>query len=115
MPPSVIRKLRKIVHLLVVISLARLCTKISLLSQFAGCSSATHSNATNRGTALHQPYLYTAWYAKPFPTFADTLAVVRHLLWFHPLTFRMSPSPPDLVKVPRPLFDLLVNSLCYAA
>lgn len=56
-----------------------------------------------------------AWYAKPLPTFADALASVRQLLWFHPLTFYMSSSPPNVVKVPRPLFDRLVNSLCYAA
>ena len=56
----------------------------------------------------------SAWYVKPLPTFTDALAAVRHLLWFHPLTFCMSPAPPDIVKVPRPLFDRLVNSLCYA-
>jgi hypothetical protein len=61
------------------------------------------------------PIQSTAWYAKPLPTFADALAAVRHLLWLQPLTFCMSPSPPDIVKVPRPLFDRLVNSLCYAA
>lgn len=68
---------------------------------------------------LHQtqppPTQRAAWYAKPLPTFADALASVRQLLWFHPLTFCMSPLPPDIVKVPRPLFDRLVNSLCYAA
>lgn len=56
-----------------------------------------------------------AWYAKSLPTFVDALASVQHLLWNQSLTFRMSPSPPDIVKVPRPLFDRLVTSLCYAA
>jgi hypothetical protein len=61
------------------------------------------------------PTQKAAWYAKPLPMFADALASVRHRLWFHPLTFFMSPSPPNTVKVPRPLFDHLVNLLCYAA
>lgn len=61
------------------------------------------------------PTQRAACYAKPLPTFADALASVRHLLWFHPLTFCMSPDPPDIVNVPTPLFNRLVNSLCYAA
>lgn len=68
---------------------------------------------------LHQsqslPVQQAAWYTKPLPTFADALAWVRHLLWSYPSTFRMSSSQADIVKVPRPLFDHLVNALCYAA
>lgn len=60
------------------------------------------------------PVKRTTWYAKPLPTFGDALARVRHLLWSSPATFCMSPSHPDVVKVPRPLFDRLINVLCYS-
>lgn len=60
------------------------------------------------------PVPQTAWYIKPLPTFGDAMAWVRHLLWSSPATFRMSPSHPDIVKVPRPLFNHLVNTLCYS-
>jgi hypothetical protein len=30
-------------------------------------------------------------------------------------TFRTSSPSPDMVKIPKPLFDTLVSSLCYAA
>lgn len=91
--------------------LAILRTTPALLALFSWVTLVAHT--------LHQtqplPTQRTAWYAKPLPTFADALASVRHLLCFHSLTFCLSPSPPDIVKVPRPLFDRLVNSLCYAA
>ena len=61
------------------------------------------------------PTQQAAWYAKPLPTFADALASVRHLLWFHPLFLCRSPVTTDVIKIPRPLLDRLVNSLCYAA
>jgi len=90
--------------------LAILRTTPALLGLFSWITLVAHS--------LHQtqapPTQQAAWYAKPLPTFSDALASVRHLLWFHPLTLTMSSSPPDIVKVPRPLFDRLVNSLCYA-
>lgn len=92
-------------------NLAILRTTPALLGLFSWVTLLAH--------ALHQtqapPTQQTAWYAKPLPTFADALASVRHLLWCHSLTLTMSPAPPDIVKVPRPLFDRLVNSLCYAA
>lgn len=61
------------------------------------------------------PVAQTAWYAKSLPTFGDALAWVRSLLWSSPATFCMSSSHLDIVKVPRPLFDRLVNILCYSA
>lgn len=91
--------------------LAILRTTPALLGLFSWVTLLAHALFQTQPPLTQQ----AAWYAKPLPTFADALAAVRHLLWFHPLTFRMSPSPPDIVKVPRPLFDRLVNSLCYAA
>jgi hypothetical protein len=91
--------------------LAILRTTPTLLGLFSWITLTAHSLFQTHPPST-QP---AAWYQKPLPTFADAVAAVRQLLWFHPLTFCMSPSPPDIVKVPRPLFDRLVNSLCYAA
>jgi hypothetical protein len=57
----------------------------------------------------------SAWYAKPLPTFCDALALVRQQLWFCLPTFQTSGESPDLIKVSRPLFASLVETLCYAA
>lgn len=91
--------------------LAILRTTPTLFGLFSWITLAAHSLFQTQPPST-QP---AAWYQKPLPTFADAVAAVRQRLWFHPLTFCMSPSPPDIVKVPRPLFDRLVNSFCYAA
>lgn len=57
----------------------------------------------------------SAWYAKSLPTFSDALALVRFQLWAAFPTFHTSREPPDLIKVPRPFFVSLVETLCYAA
>jgi hypothetical protein len=90
--------------------LAILRTTPALLGLFSWITLVAHSLFQTQVPPTQQ----TAWYTKSLPTFADALASVRQLLWFHPLTFRMSTSPLDIVKVPRPLFVRLVNSLCYA-
>lgn len=64
------------------------------------------------GAAL--PVRQSAWYPKKTPTFADTLAFVRQRLW--PVTlFAMSPAKPDVVEIPRALFQRLTNTLAFAA
>ena len=55
-----------------------------------------------------------AWYHKPFPTFADALALVRRELWGQ-VAFCMSDRGTDLVKVPRALLERFADALCYAA
>lgn len=57
----------------------------------------------------------SAWYAKPLPTFSDALALVRQQLWFCLPTFQTSGKDPDMIKVPRPFFVSLVETLCYVA
>jgi hypothetical protein len=57
----------------------------------------------------------SAWYAKSLPTFSDALALVRFQLWAAFPTFQTSREPPDLIKVSRPFFVSLVETLCYAA
>ena len=57
----------------------------------------------------------TSWYSKSLPTFSDAIALVRQRLWFPWDSFPMSPSPPDMVIIPRLLLSRLVNTACYAA
>jgi hypothetical protein len=56
-----------------------------------------------------------AWYSKTLPTFSDALALVRQHLWSAYPTFPISRLEPDMLKIPKPLFDTLVSTLCYAA
>jgi hypothetical protein len=56
-----------------------------------------------------------AWYSKPLPTFSDALALVRQHLWSAFPNFRISKDEPDMLKIPKPLFDALLSTLCYAA
>lgn len=56
-----------------------------------------------------------AWYPKPLPTFSDALALVRQQFWLADPTFRTSGGTPDIVKIPKALFDTLISTLCYAA
>jgi hypothetical protein len=70
--------------------------------------------------ALYTAYPLSAprqaiWYPKPLPTFSDALALVRQYLWSAYPTFRISKEPPDMLKIPKPFFDTLVSTLCYAA
>jgi hypothetical protein len=60
------------------------------------------------------PLRTAAWYAKERPTFSDAIALVRRCLWSH-CRFSTSPSKRDMIKVPRPLFERLTQTLCYAA
>jgi hypothetical protein len=55
-----------------------------------------------------------AWYPKPQATFSDTIAGVRRELWSHAY-FSISHKDVDMVKIPRPLVDRFIDSLCYAA
>ena len=55
-----------------------------------------------------------AWYLKPQATFSDTIACVRGDLWSHAY-FSTSHDEVDVVKIPRPLVDRFIDSLCYAA
>lgn len=61
------------------------------------------------------PVRSAAWYTKTLPTFADALALVRQQLWPAIPSFLMSGPDSDIVKVPRPLFRHLAESLAYAA
>ncbi len=60
------------------------------------------------------PPRQAAWYTKDRSTFSDTLAFVRYHLWPTPL-FSMSMRGPDIVKIPRAVFNHLYEMLAFAA
>jgi hypothetical protein len=83
-----------------------------LLGLFSWVTLAAHAlHSSNCPVATRQ----AAWYVKSLPTFSDVLALVRQQLWFCLPTFQTSRSCPDMIKVSRPLFASLVETLCYAA
>jgi hypothetical protein len=69
--------------------------------------------------ALHPeelPVRRAAWYAKEEATFVDALAAVRgELLRRSEENYEESSGSPDLVLIPRPLWDSVYETLCYAA
>jgi hypothetical protein len=65
-----------------------------------------------QGRAL--PARHAAWYRKPQPTFVDTLALVRRHLWTASISY-LSPATPDLVTIPRSLFERFTDTLAFAA
>jgi hypothetical protein len=54
-----------------------------------------------------------AWYKKDCPTFSDTLAMVRRLLW-HAQNLSMSEKTPDRIKIHRALYQRLTEIISYA-
>ena len=86
-------------------------TTPALLGLFSWVSLASHL-AQKEGPAIPRP---AAWYAKPLPTFADAIALVRRDLWQASGSFSMPEGEPEITKVPTPLFNRLIGSLAYAA
>jgi hypothetical protein len=89
---------------------AILRTTPALLGLFSLVTLFTHE--VLQGQPL--PVRRAAWYAKELPTFSDTLAFIRQQLWPVSISY-LSPAQPDLVKIPRSLFDRLTDTLAYAA
>jgi hypothetical protein len=56
----------------------------------------------------------TVWYHKRLPTFVDALAHVRQVLWESRL-FETSRDTPEMIKVPKALWNCWSDLLCYAA
>lgn len=63
-------------------------------------------------TALHARS--AAWYVKDEPTFSDSIACVRRMLWSVP-NLTLSRQSPDNVEIPLALLQRLTEALCYAA
>jgi DDE superfamily endonuclease len=85
-------------------------TTPTLLGLFSVVTVLAHSLSVHLPVTPRQ----AAWYAKATPTFADALALVRSHLWRHS-HFSLSQKDYDLVQIPRPLFECLTDTLCYAA
>ena len=85
-------------------------TTPALLGLFSLVTGQAHAALSHSSSAIRQ----SAWYAKPSPTCADALAVVRRHRWMH-TPFCGLPRAGDLVKMPRVLVDHLAGLLCYAA
>lgn len=60
------------------------------------------------------PVRQAAWYVKERPTFSDTLALVRQHLWPVAISW-ISPKQPDMIQIPRALFERFTDALAYAA
>jgi len=80
------------------------------LGLFSWITLAAHSLVERTQLPIRQ----AAWYVKERPTFSDALSAVRQQLWFAATVFSMSASEPDIVKIPRALFDRLVDTVCYS-
>ena len=85
-------------------------TTPALFALFTMVTLLAHRFSAQRGV----PTRVAAWYVKEAPTFADALALVRSHLWQH-AHFSLSQQNHDLLPIPRPLFDCLTETLCYAA
>jgi hypothetical protein len=85
-------------------------TTPTLLGLFSVVTLLAHSLSAHQTVTPRQ----AAWYHKSTPTFADALALVRSHLWRH-THFSLSHKDYDLVQIPRPLFECLTDTLCYAA
>jgi hypothetical protein len=60
------------------------------------------------------PVRSASWYRKEQATFSDTIALVRRCLWSD-MNCSMSGKSPDMLEIPRALFDRLTDMLSYAA
>ena len=82
-----------------------------LFGLFSVVTLAAHKLYQEEGFAPHR----AAWYCNPLPTFSDTLATLRERLWHSSGVFAGSSSGYEIIKIPKPLLDRFVATLCYAA
>jgi len=82
-----------------------------LLGLFSWVTLVAHALYTAHPSAAPRQ---AVWYPKTLPTFSDAFALVRQYLWTAYPTFRISRDEPDMLKIPKPFFDTLVSTLCYA-
>ena len=90
--------------------LAILRTTPALLGLFALVTLVAHQVLQEQAL----PARSAAWYTKPVATFSDTLALVRQQLWPAHISW-ISPAEPDMIIIPKPLFDRLTDTLAFAA
>ncbi len=90
--------------------LAILRTTPALLALFSLVTVFAHQLLQGQPLPVRQ----SAWYTKALPTFSDTLAFVRQHLWPVTLSY-LSSAKPDMVEIPRALFERLTQTLAFAA
>lgn len=90
--------------------LAILRTTPALLGLFSLVTVLAHQILTEQ----ELPVRSAAWYTKSVATFSDTLALVRQQLWPANISW-MSPTKPDMITIPKALFDRLTDTLAFAA
>ena len=90
--------------------LAILRTTPALLGLFSLVTVFAHQILTEQ----ELPVRSAAWYTKSVATFSDTLALVRQQLWPVEISW-MSPANPDMITIPKALFDRLTDTLAFAA
>lgn len=90
--------------------LAILRTTPALLALFSLVTVFAHQLLQGQPLPVRQ----ATWYTKALPTFSDTLAFVRQHLWPVTLSY-MSPAKPDMIEIPRALFERLTQTLAFAA
>jgi hypothetical protein len=88
--------------------LAILRTTPALLGLFSLITIFAHQLLGDQSFPVRQ----AAWYTKALPTFSDTLALVRQHLW--PVSFSsLSSSSPDMIEIPRSLFERMIDTLAF--
>jgi hypothetical protein len=85
-------------------------TTPALLGLFSLVTLLAHQLLQGRDLPARQ----AAWYTKTQPTFVETLALVRRHLWPVPISY-LSSVHPEVVEIPRALFDRLTDTLAFAA
>jgi hypothetical protein len=90
--------------------LAIVRTTPALLGLFSLITLFAHQLLQHQELPLRQ----AAWYQKAVPTFSDTLAYVRQQLWPVSISW-LSGAKPDVVIIPKALFERLTDTLAFAA
>jgi hypothetical protein len=90
--------------------LAVLRTTPALLGLFSLITLFAHQLLQGKGLVVRQ----AAWYPKTVATFSDTLAFVRQQLWPVSISWIL-PTKPDVVIIPKALFERLTDTLAFAA
>ena len=90
--------------------LAILRSTPALLGLFSLVTLFAHELLQGQELATRQ----AAWYQKSVPTFSDTLAFVRQQLWPISISW-LSAARPDVVIIPKALFERFTDTLAYAA
>jgi hypothetical protein len=80
-----------------------------LLGLFSWITLLAHQSQAKGAIPVRQ----AAWYAKPTPTFSDTIALVRRQIWQH-WSFCRSSSEPDMLLFQPDLINRFFEAVCFS-